>query len=720
MADKASKSRIPPGYKDEDEFLAEARDLFQSDADADFINREAALDDLKFAANFENAQWDQTVLAQRAGRPCLTTNVLPQYINQVVGDSIINRPAIKVRPAEDADEDLAEVREGVIRAIEYQSDATRVYTRAGQAQVTCGRGFFRLGLKYASDETFDRDIVISLIPDALSVIVDAMSIDPTAKDAKRIFINDLMPKKEFDRRWPDQQPSDLDAGIRSQLMAQGWLETDTVRVTEYWKMVEEEVEIGLTPDGRTEVVNPKRRDYLRTRKVRRERPWMWLITGHAILDGPHKVPVDRIPVFKVTGQEYFVGPARVTFGLVRFMKDEQRLQNYADSVIAETLATTPKIMWTAEASAVENREAAWRNAHRTADPLLVYNDGFKAPERADQFIFPSGLLAWRQMLTQSMKDVTGLHDASLGIQSNETSGRAILARQREGDVATIVYHDNLNASIAECGRTCNQLIPVVYDTARTIRIVGEDEATKVIRINDPNDPDAIDMTSGKYDIVVDTGPSYATKRVEAAESMMAFVQAVPTAAAAAADLIASAQDWPMAQEIGDRLKKMLPPGVVDADPEKMSPEERQAAMQAQAAAQQQAQQQEMMAQAAFESDLEEKQAKAELATAQARRANAEALKAEQDAELSAALQQADIRLKLAQAAKAEADAQAAMNVPEKDEAQARLDNANAEIAEAEAHDATINAAYNEADVIHKITHGRGITDPEPAPEGADA
>lgn len=728
MADPQNPSgaELPPSYAKVETFLADARTQFQADVDSDRENREAALDDLKFAADFEGAQWDRQVRQQRMnqGRPCLTSNVIPQYIGQVIGDSRINKPAIKVRPAEDADEEKAEVRAGIIRAIERQSDAPGVYAKASQSQVTCGMGAFRCGLKYANDETFLRDLEIRAIPDALSVVWDCMSSERTGRDARRCFVTDEVPRKEFEKMWPDQKPSDLvDATLSNALASSNWVNRDTVRVTEYWLMVEEKATLVLTRDGKTIDVTGKKNlgplDIVDKREVKRKRPWMYLITGYAILEGPFKVPIDRLPIFKVTGQEYQVGLDRVWFGLVRFMKDMVRLGNYADSVIAETLALAPKAQWIGDTVATEGREEDIRNAHRNGDPLIIKNSGGEL-ERADPAPFPVAFLTWRQTLTQGMKDVTGLHDASLGIQSNETSGKAILARQREGDVATVIYHDNLNAAIAECGRVLNQLIPIVYDTARTLRIVGEDDTVKALKVNDPEDPDAIDLSVGKYDIVVETGPSYSTKRVEAAESMMAFVQAVPQAAAVSGDLIAKAQDWPLAQEIGDRLRKLLPPNIVDTDPKDMSPEERQQAEQAQAAAQQAQQQQEMMAQAAFESDLEEKAARAQLATAQARRANAEALKAEQDAELSATLQQADIRLKLAQALKAEADARSALNVPEKDEAQARLDNANAALAEAEAHDATIGAAYNEADAIHKITYGRGITDPVAAPEGAEA
>lgn len=713
--------RVPTGYKDEAEFIAEARELFQMDVDADRINREAALDDLKFACDYGSgagkpgAQWDSAVVASRAGRPCLTTNVLPQYIGQIIGDNRINRPAIKVRPAEDADEDLAEIRAGLIRSIEYQSGAQGIYTQALQAQATCGVGHFRCGLDYADDETFLRELRIKPVADPLSVVWDCLSVERTGRDAKRCFISDEMPRKEFERRWKGKVPGGLVPDTPA-LMTGSWVTRDTVRVTEYWRMEEEKRTIAQIANGEvTDITDEKGSAALNVkeqRTVTRLRACMYLITGFAILEGPYHVPIDRIPVFRCFGQVYQVGNDRVWFGLVRFMKDEQRLQNYADSVIAETLALAPKAQWLADTVAVEGREENIRNAHRSGDPLLVMNQGGQM-QRIDPPVFPVALLQWRQTLTQAMKDVSGLHDASLGIQSNETSGKAIMARQREGDVATIVYHDNLNAAIGECGRVLNQLIPVVYDTARTLRIIGEDESAKVVKVNDADAEDGhIDMSQGKYDIVVETGPSYSTKRVEAAESMISFVQAYPDAAAVTGDLIAHAQDWPEADKFADRLKALLPPQLQDQkDPSEMTPEEQAEAQQAQA--QQIAQQAQQQALQDTTVQLEIEKARAEIAKlqAEARKIATEAAAPEQaEPAEDPRLAEAEVRKAMAAAMQAEADATAARF-------RAREAEAKAQIAEQQARRAQTDADFNDVDTLSRLETGRGVVDPEPPATG---
>lgn len=729
MASSNSAPRLPKGYKDKDAFLLDARKLYQMDIDSDRMNRYQALDDLKFACNYNagqvgiGAQWDQAVVQQRRGRPCLVNNVLPQYIGQIVGDNRINRPAIKVRPAEDADEELAEIRAGIIRWIEAQSNAQWIYTTALQSLATCGIGHFRCGLDYSDNDTFLRDLRIKPISDPLSVVWDCMSVERTGKDAKRCFVTDEMPKTEFEQRWPDATPGDW-SFADNDLMTNQWVTRDTVRVCEYWRMEEEKRTLALFPDGSIEDITGKK-DFKspkgaikETREVAKAKAMMWLITGWDVLEGPFEVPIDRIPIFRCFGQVYQAGNDRVWFGLVRFMKDMQRLQNYADSVIAESLATAPKQQWLADTIAVEGREQQIRTAHINGDPLMVKNTGGEMI-RLDPAPMPTGMFQWRQLLTQQMKDVSGLHDASLGIQSNETSGKAIMARQREGDVATIVYHDNLNAAIAECGRVLNELIPVVYDTKRQIRIVGKDEAMQVIKINDPEDDEAKDMSQGKFDIVVETGPSYSTKRVEAAESMIQFVQAFPQAAAVAGDLIAQAQDWPDADTFAERLQALLPPELQKGKaPEDMSPEEQMQFMQQQQVEQQQAEEQKQIVAQGLQLEMREKEATVSKLEAEAERARADAMKAAREAEQGTG-EQVNPVIQLAEVRKATAEAQAAEANALKAAAQAREAEAKALLAEQQAGMAQTERAFNELDAVHKIEHGRGITDPEEPAEGAE-
>lgn len=565
------KSYVPEGFDTVEAFLADMREEYQLDLSFDRENREAALDDKKFAAG---EQWDPIVLEQRKGLPCLTINSVPQFVAQLVGDWRENKNGIKVVPSEDGDEEIAGVRGDLIRAIQTDSRAARTYDNAFESMVQCGDGAFRVSVIYSRSDVFDQDIVIRPIDDALSTVWDRFSIDPTGRDARHVFVDDFMSKKEFCRKWPEYDPSDLGATVYTGLLSEGWVNQDGVRITEYWRLIERNRLLALFEDGSIRFMDESSVDQLiaqhgrpmRTRIAPCTYAQMHLVSGFAILSGPYEYMLDRVPIVRMSGRTVNVNGRRVRYGLVRFMKDPVRLKNYWRSVAAEQLGYAPKAQWIATQDAVEGREADLRKAHMTRDPLLIVNNEAiigQNIQRLEPPVPQAALLNEAQVNAQDMKDVTGIHDASLGIRSNETSGRAIQARQREGDIASLAYYDNANASLLEAGHVINQLISQVYDGTRIIRTIGEDEAVKFAKINDPNDPTSPDISIGTYDVVSTTGTSYTTRRVEAAQAMMEAIQVWPQLIQVAGDIIAKAQDWPGADKLAERLKKTIPPQYLD-------------------------------------------------------------------------------------------------------------------------------------------------------------
>jgi hypothetical protein len=300
---------------------------------------------------------------------------------------------------------------------------------------------------------------------------------------------------------------------------------------------------------------------------------MHLTTGFRVLAGPYEWKLTRLPIIRMSGRVVSIGDRRVRYGLVRFMKDAARLRNFWRSTAAEQLGYAPKAQWIATESAIEGREDAFRRAHMSRDPLLIVNDEAVIGSTIERLDPPSpqmALLNEAQVNTQDMKDVTGIHDASLGIKSNETSGKAIMARQREGDVASLTYYDNGNAAILEAGDVINQLISQIYDGTRIIRIIGEDEKPKLTKINDPMDPSSPNLATGKYDVAIETGANYTTRRVEAADAMMNAIQVFPELMQIAGDLVVKAQDWPGSEELAERLRKTIPQQLL-SDKEKRKP-----------------------------------------------------------------------------------------------------------------------------------------------------
>lgn len=624
-----------------DDFAKEVRELWQEGVEADKDNRKEMLIDQEFAG-FK--QWDDRTRQQREAvnekqpfpLPCLTISTIQQLTGQVTGDRRANQTSIKVLPREDGDIKVAEVRSELIRSIELQSKADRVRMQAFENQVIGGLGNTKIELDWAYEDAFDRDLFIRSIPNPLAVNWDPFSTDPTGRDAKWCFVSDRLKKDEYEKQYPKAATTDI---LRLDTTSSDWLENDTVRIAEYWKIDERDrtiamlqngdviditdtgaqaykgpVPIYIRPDGQPQVRKSKCKYAVRV-----------LTNGVEELDDPFELKLYRVPIVRWTGREVWLGDKRVRFGLVRAMRDQQRLKNYLRSVAAQKLMFAPRANFMTPQSAIKGREADWPNA-------LIYNDGAQPPTEISESNL-SALVQMSQMFAEDMKDTTGIHDASLGIRSNETSGIAIQRRQHEGDIATIGYHDNANAAMEEEGEILNALLDLVYDTPRTIRVIGEDEATRLVRINDPqfqpNDmvKDHVNLATGRYDVAITTGPAYMTKRQEAAAQLTTLAQANENFAQVAPDLIVKALDMPDGDIIAERMKRTVPAQYL-GDDEQANAKDPEAAAKAKMQAAQAEQQQQMMA------ELAQRRAVAETAEteAKARKANAEADKAEAEAQ----------------------------------------------------------------------------------------
>lgn len=633
---KRKKPKAPKDFESEATFLQYVRKLYSADVEADRENRDEMTLDARFLAG---EQWEAAVKTRRnaANKPTLTINRLPAYVAQLVGNRRLNDTGLKVVPDNGGTKEVAKVREGLIRNIQKVSNAQYVYDKAFEQTVIGGLGNFQIHLDYAHDDVFEQDIRFAAIPNPLSVVWDQNSVDPSGADAEHVFVIDKMPRADFKKLYPDAQTGNFDAETSNFARTGGWDTQDTVQIASFWRMQSEPRIVALMKDGSVQDVSDLEVDEWfdvvaldqeqepMIREVQRKFAQMYLLSSQDILAGPYEIPVQRVPVFRVPGWELFIEGDRLRWGLVRFARDPQRLHNYWRSTIAEKLVGAPKAKWLAADTAVEGKEDSFRKSHISDDPLLIWNaDSGQAPVRTPPMDMEGALIEQAGVASQDIRDVLNIHEASMGQQSNEVSGRAILARQRVGEVGTVIYQDNLNMAIEEAGKVINQLIPFVYDTPRTIKILGPDMQTEeLVKINDEG---GVDITAGKYSISVTTGPSYTTRRVEAREEMMAVTNAMPNVMAVAADKIVEAQDWPGADEIARRLRSQLPAGIVSE--RDMDPEQAQAQQALQAAQQKQQELSEAMAQL----ELQSKQAEVQLKQAQVAEAQAKAQEAQARAE----------------------------------------------------------------------------------------
>lgn len=572
--------------------LADAKEAFEKANDAEADQRIAMLDDLKFVKLGE--QWDDYAVQQRKreGRPCLTINRLPAFCKQVTNDARQNRPAIKCHPVGDkADRETAEILDGLIRNIEYTSNADVAYDTALDFSVTCGLGYIVVRTDYANDDSFDLDISIDRVSNPFTVYGDPRSTAADSSDWNTAFITDMMSVKEFKAKYPGADESNWDA-IKDQANLL-WFQDDSIRIAEYWTRDEAPTTLLKLSDGSL-MMEPefiKLKDVLQiqgitvngTRDTKTFKVTQRIVTGAEVLE-TNKWQGKYIPIVPVYGEEVNIEGKRTWMSLIRHSKDAQRNFNYWRSAATELVALAPKMPFIGPQGAFNTDSKKWATANQLSHAYIEY-DGPIAPQRQGYAGVPAGAMQEALNSADDMKSIMGIYDASLGARSNETSGRAIMARQREGDVSTFDYIDNLSRAIRHVGRICVDLIPKVYDVPRIVRCIKEDGSNYSVPINQPVIPGqtqpgqppkfeqlpqdyqqeihgltkVFDLAAGKYDVTCEAGPSFTSRREEASQQMMEFIRVFPQAAPFVGDLLAKNLDWPGSDDIAKRLQSMLPP-----------------------------------------------------------------------------------------------------------------------------------------------------------------
>jgi hypothetical protein len=552
-------------------------------------NIDNAYEDLRFRAG---EQWPMDALKSRQEekRPILTENRIPQFVKQITGDMRQMKPSIKVVPVDSkGDRDTAETIAGMIRYVENRSDASSAYMSGADSQVTAGIGHWRVTKEYAAENTFNQEIRIMGVDDGIAVAWDPDAVLPTREDAKWCIVPVDMSREAFTEQYPDVPEGDFDStGMTGNSLgaAIGWYDKDMIRVAEYWVKKPCKRTLALFPDGSIIDLTDKDEEEQQelaqgARKVEDRDGFKicrYLITAMHVLE-EIEWPGMYIPIIPCLGEEVRIGRKIVRHGIVRFAKDAQRMMNYYSSTEAEVVALQPKAPWLGTEKNFEKYQAEWAQANNKAFPYLPYQpdsqNGGAPPSRVQPPVSSQGLTEGHQRAADTMKAVIGIYDAGLGNRSNETSGKAIIARQREGDVGSFVYIDNWTRAIRHTGKVVLDLIPHVYDSERMIRIMGDDGKVELKWINraqgmGQTDPETgedgvseveNDLTVGAYDVVMESGPSYTTKREEAKDSMLEFMKMSPNSAPVIMDLFAKAQDWPMADDIGKRFEAVAPPPI---------------------------------------------------------------------------------------------------------------------------------------------------------------
>lgn len=568
--------------KDELKILDEAKARFKLAEEAEADNRRLALEDLEFAAG---KQWDDRIRSDREqdGRPCLVINKIPQFIQQVTNDQRQNRPSIKVHPVDDnGDPETAKVLQELIRHIEYNSNAEVAFDTAFEFAVKGGFGYYRIVTEYASPISFEQEILIKRIPNPFMVYFDPSSQEPDGSDANFAFVSELLTEDEYKAKYPNSKLSNKDEWQSVGDQAPSWMPDQSARVVEYFYKEHREEKIYLLNTGETikeselPEMLPEGIEIVKERTA--QVPTIcWVKMNACEILEKTEWPGAYIPIVPVLGSELNINGKRTLAGIIRHAKDSARMYNVWASAEAEAIALAPRAPFIAAEGQLEGYENEWANANRknfsvlTYKPTDVKGNPVGPPQRHAFEPAVQAITQARMLASDDLKATTGIYDAALGAKSNETSGIAIQRRNVQAQTSNYHFIDNLTRSLRHTGRILIDLIPKIYDSARVVRIIGEDGSQRVVKVNDPNfiepgkeKPYMLDV--GKYDVTVDVGPSFQTKRQEAVASMLEMTRSVPQIMQIAGDLLVKNMDWPGATDIAERLKKTLPPNLVD-DPE---------------------------------------------------------------------------------------------------------------------------------------------------------
>ena len=560
---------------DYDARIQEAIEFLKLANDADTMNRQEALEDLKFGGG---DQWPVELQNSRnlESRPVITVNKVDNYCRQVCNQQRQQRPRIKVH-AMNTHEDMVDAQtiQGIIRHIEVNSNADHAYDNAFEYAVRMGWGYVRVRTDYVSEDSFDQEIFIDAIDNPFTVYFDPNSIAPDGSDSDRCLITTMMPKKEFSKLYPE---ASVDGGTSFTQRGTGdsqseWITKEDIRLAEYFYTVREKATLYQLSDGSSTfaedkdmfarlamagiTVVDKRDSYKKTIK------YCKLTAIDVIEEGTW--PGRHIPIVPVYGRHIVIGDKRKKFGMIRYAKDPQRMYNFWQTSITEGVALAPKAKWLIAEGQDEGHENDWANANIKSFPLLRYKqtdiDGRAAPmpQRLQPEPPQAGIMAAAAGVNEDIKSIMGIFDpAQLG-QGN-ISGKALNGQQQQVDLTNFDYYDNLTRSISHIGAICLDLIPKIYDTERVMRIIGDDGKPELLTINQRDSVGRVlnDISVGQYDVVMETGPGYNSKRQEAVESMMTVIGADPQIMQTAGDLLFRNMDFPGADVIADRLATLNP------------------------------------------------------------------------------------------------------------------------------------------------------------------
>lgn len=560
---------------EQDSLVKEARERYAAAGTFYRDIRTNAFEDLEFRAG---RQWPDHLKLQREAdqRPCLTNNRLPQFVRQVTNELRQNMLALRVAPnGEGARQDTAEIIKGLFKAIENSSTAEAAYVTAFESAVQIGFGYIRVVTEYESPTSFNQVLKIKRVRNSFSVTLDHNATELDGSDAKWAFVEEMMPKSEFNAKYPDSNActSNVWGNVEAINSAGGWFTQDNARIVEYFRIVMKSKTLAMLEDGTVmlnDIAKKLGHKIVRTRETEVPEVEWYKLNGLEVLEKT-VFPGFYIPIIPVYGAEIDLNGELVYEGIIRNAKDSQRMYNYWLSAETETISLAPKAPVIGAEGQFDGDRNKWESVNRrnyshiTYTPQSLNGTVLPPPYRLNNEANISAITQARMGATEDMKAATGIYTAALGQPSSEQTGKAINARVGQSQLNNAHFNFNLGIAYKHVGRVLLSAIPYIYDTPRVVRIMGDGGDFETVEVNKKLQTEGVekfyDLTVGMYDVYIDAGPAFATRRREAVDALLSWNQTFPQLSQIGGDLVASAMDWSGSRELSMRLKKMLPPEI---------------------------------------------------------------------------------------------------------------------------------------------------------------
>ena len=516
------------------------------------------------------------------------------------------RPRGKCHPVgEGADIEIAELINGIGRHIETRSEASIAYDTAATQAITAGWGYFRLIVEFVNARSFDKDMRIVPIRNLFTVNMDPSAVMPHGGDQMWCVISTKMKRIEYKRRYPNAEPAGWSPADRESRA--DWEDDEDIRLAEYFRIREKPEKLYLIRGQQGQEFTKYRSELPRDNgkimtlaelkplmaerglwidderdSVKRQVEWFRL-NGLKVVER-QQVPGTYIPVFRVEGNATDIDGKVIRRGMVESMMDPARMVNYGEVAKIRRLGLTPLAPWVAAEGQLDGHPE-WTDANQKAYPAMIYKPIVietsagptmpPPPTRQQPTGIEQGFAEFVQGMRSNLMSVAGMpNEPGQDKQGEVVSGRALKRRQFLSDQSHYQYYDNETLAIAQCWRVMVELIPSTFNKERMQRIIGEDSTPQMVKINEKtteqgDDGKAInkvknDLSVGIYDVVMDTGPGYETKREEGAESLIDLLKIQPLAEVivkTGPDLVMRSIDHPYMQELADRLMAATPEGL---------------------------------------------------------------------------------------------------------------------------------------------------------------